>query len=165
MLKLVFNNWKRYGKLSVRPRTVCPLPADRQTQKLLDCPVDSVDCLRPPGRGPSGRFSQTVREWVLSQSRPPAALISPSPLAPSLSLSPHLKTVFCDCYRFNFKRGLSESLLGDQLWCLLLGIHILHEIYSHFDNFRVYIFWSLVCFWIDLSSNCLVAFVIVIIMN
>jgi hypothetical protein len=66
---------------------------------------------------------------------------------------------------FNLKRGLSESPCGDHLRCLPLGINILYVLYQIIANFRVYINQSLICPWIDFSSNCLVEFDKIVPMN
>jgi hypothetical protein len=163
MLKLVFNNCTRYGKLSVRSRTVHPQNADRPTHRLLDCPVDRADCLLPSGRGPSSLYRGPSASGFLCYPTPSATL--PSPLSHSLSLSTLLKIVLCVCCYFVFVRGLSRSLRGDQQRCLPFGIQILHAIYSIIALFRVYINLSLILSWIDFSSNYLVEFVMIVQMN
>jgi hypothetical protein len=132
----------------------------------------------PPNHGPSDALgfglsggqsrlfvlsrAWTVREWLFSQPRQTTSLhsISPHALSPLI-----LKFIFWRGWRFGFERGLSESILGDHQQCLLLSIQILHKICSNIVYFRVSINWSLICFWIYYSSNCLVELVMVVIMN
>jgi hypothetical protein len=82
------------------------------------------------GRGPSASGS-------LSLPRLRAALLYPFPYSLSLTLY-FVKTVFCDCCRFDFERELSEGLCGDKQRCLPLGIKILQAIYSNITHFRVF---------------------------
>jgi hypothetical protein len=57
------------------------------------------------------------------------------------------------------------SVLDAHQHCPLLGIQIFQAVCSNIVDFRVSIQWSLICFWIYYSSNCLVELVMVVIIN
>jgi hypothetical protein len=70
MLKLIFKNWTEYGELFVRPRTICPLTADRPAHLFLDCPVGRADCLRSLRRGSSELYrGPSVSGLLVSRGR------------------------------------------------------------------------------------------------
>jgi hypothetical protein len=134
--------------LSVRPRTVRPLTADPSAHWLLDCPVDRADCPRPSGRGPSSLFRGPSAGGFFMLAD---AASSTSFSIALLSLTFYsFENVFCGCCHFDFERRLSESLCGDQLQCLPLGIKILHVIYSNILTILGFIYIGL-CLFMDRS--------------
>lgn len=84
----------------------------------------------------------------------------------SLSLSTSMSVFsFVRLQRFGFAHGLSGRVLGIHQPCLPLGIPNSQEICSNIAYSRVSTNWSLIWFWVDVSTNWLVQLLMVFLIN